>query len=427
MKANFEEWSEYARNKELKLRPINFESIKSNSKLKIMAITGIRRCGKTSALTLLYQLLSKEKQKVAYVNLEDGRIKNEKDVLDEILKWFGDEGYLLLDEITSVNDWEGWLARNHEMTKGKLRLIVSSSRKNLAVPNKPLRGRILLYEMYPLSFKEFLEFEKVKVEKTTAGIGKIENKLEEWLIYGGFPEVALTQNKTDKIKVLNSYFKDIIGLDVAEISGEKISVVETFGKYISDSTYFSASKCLYYFKSLGYKIAKQSLLYLEKYSQESYLFFFVPVFSYSIKNRTQYPRKAYLGDTGFMYSLNGKNDFGRLFENAVFLELKRKTSSNEEINYWKNTEQKEVDFVIREGIKTKKIIQVAYEMTSEKTIQREISALIACAKELKQNSGLIITKDQEKKERIEGIAVEFIPLWKWLLEPRVWDRKELIE
>ncbi|VVB87600.1 AAA domain protein [uncultured archaeon] len=412
----FEEWKTYAQKKVLKPRAFDLENVKSNSRLKIIGITGVRRSGKSSILIMLQQKLIKEGESAAYVNLEDSRIKSNKAVLDGILKWFGDKGYLLLDEITSVNDWEGWLARNHELLKGKLHLIVSSSRRAFAVPNKPLRGRQLNYELYPLSFKEFLIFNDIEVEYTTAGIGRIEKALDEYLIYGGFPEVILSADKTDKVRLLNSYFKDIIGLDVAEIADENITVVELFGKYTIEAAYFSASKCLNFFKGLGYKIGKESILNLEKYSQDGYLFFFVPIFSFTLKDRSQYPRKAYMGDTGFMYSISGKSDMGRLFENAVFLELKRRTPQQHTIHYWKNKEGFEVDFVIREGLKTKEIIQVAYELGNEKTKKREVRGLVACAKGTSLKQGLIITKDFETIETVDRIKVQFIPLWKWLFD-----------
>ncbi|MBS3106837.1 ATP-binding protein [Candidatus Woesearchaeota archaeon] len=416
MEPVFEEWNVYASKKELKHRAVDFDSITSMSKLKIIALTGVRRSGKSSLLILLHQKLSGDGKKVAYINLEDGRIRDKVNILDDILKWFGDKGYLLLDEITSVADYESWLARNHEMLKGSLRLIVSSSRRSLVVPNKPLRGRLVSYEMYPLSFKEFLAFKTFDLEKTTAGIGRIEKQLDEYLKYGGFPEVVLLGNRTDKVTLLNSYFKDIIGLDVAEISKENISTVELFGKYVLNSPYFSASKCLNFFKSVGYKIAKQSLLYLENYSQEGYLFFFVPIFSHTIKDRSQYPRKAYAGDTGFLYPITGKTDYGRLYENAVYLELKRKLSLNEEISYWRNKQGVEADFAVREGIRTKEILQVAYELTNPGTKKREIDGIVACAKELGLKRGVIITKEHEEERVVEGVSVKIIPLWKWLLD-----------
>ena len=415
MEEIFEEWGVYAAKKELKERSIDFESIKKNSKLKIISISGVRRSGKTSILILLYNFLKRQNEKVSYINLEDSRIKNNPNVLDEILKWFGDTGYLLLDEITSVTDWESWTARNHEMLKGNLKLIVSSSRSGLALPIKALRGRIVNYEIFPLSFKEFLKFKAIEIEKTTVGIGKIERHLQEYLIYGGFPEMILTEGSTEKINLINSYFKDIIGLDVAEISNENISTVELFGKYIIDAPYFSASKCLNFFKSLGHKIAKQTLLNLEKFSHESYLFFFISIFSKGIKDRMQYPRKSYFGDSSFMYGIAGRKDMGRLFENVVFLELKRRLQKNREINYWRNKKGNEVDFIIREGIVTKDIIQVVYNLNEEKTMKREVNGLLECAKEFKAKEGIIITKDFENKQEIEGVRITFIPLWKWLL------------
>lgn len=415
MEAVFEEWNLYAQKKVLIQRLVNLKKLESNSHLKIVAITGIRRSGKSSLLILLLQELIKQNKKVAYINLEDSRIKDSVDVLDNILKWFGDSGYLLLDEITNAHDWEGWLARNHELLKGRLYLIVSSSGKKLIKPPKPLRGRILPYELYPLSFKEFIKFKNIEIEYTTAGIGRIEKAIDEYIIYGGFPEVVLTEDKTDKVRLINSYFKDIIALDVAEIARENVSTVDVFGKYVIESPYFSASKCLNFLKTLGYKIGKQSILNLEKCSQDCYLFFFIPIFSRRIKDRLQYPRKAYLGDTGFMYGLRGKVDMGRLFENVVLLELKRELLQKEEIYYWKSKEGVETDFVVCEGLDVKKIIQVIYSMDDEKTRKREINGLVACAKEFNLKNGLIITKNIERTETFQGIKIKFIPLWKWLL------------
>lgn len=414
----FEEWNVYASKRDLKIRDINLAEIIKDSKLKIILITGIRRSGKSSVLMLLLQDLKKKDHKSAYINLEDSRIKDEKEVLDSILKWFGDSGFLLLDEITGVYDWDGWLSRNHEMLKGRLNVIASSSRKNIAAPQKPLRGRMLVYELYPLSFKEFLSFKNIKLEKTTVGIGRIEKALEEYLVHGGFPEVVLSEDNTEKIRILNSYFKDIIGLDVSEIAKEEIGIVETFGKYVIESSYFSASKCYNYLKTLGYKIGKQSILNLERHSQSSYLFFFIQIFSRNIKDRNQYPRKCYLGDTGLMNSISGKKDMGRLYENSVLLELKRKLIQNYEINYWKNQEGIECDFILREGLRIKEIIQVVYDLKEEKTKKREINGILECMKEFGLKKGLIITRDYEAEEKVEGKIIKFVPLWKWLLETK---------
>ncbi|MEF8849044.1 MAG: ATP-binding protein [Candidatus Thermoplasmatota archaeon] len=410
----FEEWNIYAKQQKLHPRDIDFSSIIRNSKIKIPAITGIRRSGKTSLLMLLTQQLANRKENVAYINMEDNRLKNQGNVFENIIKWFGDEGYLLLDEITSIQGWEGWLARTHELLKGKVHIIVSSSRKSLSQPSKPLRGRIVSYELYPLSFREYLDFQNIKIQPTTAGIGKRQKAFKKFQKYGGFPEVALTENNTDKIRILNAYFNDIIALDVAEMSHMDISVVETFARYVLQSPYFSASKCLNFFKSMGFKIGKEKLLNLEKYMQSAYLFFFIPIFSYSIKDRAQYPRKSYVGDTGFFYGIQGLEDKGRVFENIVFLELKRQLTGQQEICYWKNKEGMETDFVVRQGSNIKKVIQVSSKLDQEDTLKREISGMVACAKELDVDDGLIITENDEKTEIVDGIKVIFKPFMKWL-------------
>jgi predicted AAA+ superfamily ATPase len=410
----FVEWDTYAKRKKLHARDINIDSIIRNSSSKLIAISGIRRSGKSSLLMLIAQHLSNNGEMVGYVNVEDSRISGSKTLLDDILKWFGDEGFLLLDEITSAVDWEGWLARNHELLKGKLHIIVSSS-VSLIKPSKPLRGRILNYEIFPLTLPEFLQFRNTQIEKTTAGKGRIERAMMEYLKYGGFPEVALTQDPTDKVRIIASYFKDIVGLDVADRSGQEISTVEMFGKYVVESTTFSASKCLNFMKTLGYKIGKERILQLEKYTQDGYLFFFVPIFSYNIKDKAQYPRKAYLGDLGFYYGITGKEDFGKTFENLVFLELKRRFQDQAEIHYWKNASGLETDFVVKKGTHIVEAVQVAYEITNDKTEKREIKGLVECVKSLKPDKYYILTKDFSKTVVVDGIKIHFVPISNWLL------------
>jgi len=411
----FDEWNTYALRRVLIEREIDLDAIIRNSYSKIVAITGIRRCGKSSVLMLLAQELVKEGKKVCYVNVEDSRLSGNKDVLNQILKWFGDEGFMLLDEITSANDWSGWLARNHELLKGKLHLVVGSSRRSLVVPSKPLRGRVIPVELFPLSFKEFLTFRKITIDKTTAGRGNLEQALSEYLKFGGFPEVVLAEDLMDKVRILDSYFKDIVGLDVAEISNQDPTTVETFGRCVIQSTYFSASKCLNFFKTLGYAIGKEKLLRLEKYAEAAYLFFFIPVFSHSIKSRSTYPRKAYCGDTGLFYANTGRTDWGKLYENAVFLELKRRRR-DKEICYWRNKAGEEVDFITKLGGDVEEADQVVYDLVNVQTKNREVESLISCWQELKPKGLLIVTKDVSQTLEVDDSVVRFEPLLDWLMQ-----------
>jgi predicted AAA+ superfamily ATPase len=323
---------------------------------------------------------------------------------------------LFLDEITSAHDWEGWLARNHEFLKGRLRIIVSSSRKGLVLPSKPLRGRILPFELFPLSFKEFLFFKGIAIEKTTVGRGRLERAFSEYLKFGGFPEVVLAKEEIDKARILDSYFKDIVGLDVAEVSREDLATVDAFGKYVLQSPYFSASKCLNFFKTLGYKIGKEKLLQLEKFSEAGYLFFFAPIFSYSAKDKSQYPRKAYAADTGFYYAVTGKIDLGRLYEGLAFLELRRRLQGQKNICYWKNKLGFEADLVVTDGNRATEALQVVYDLTDEKTSKRELRGISECAKELKTPKLAVLTRNVSESRTLEGNKVRFVPLLDWLLE-----------
>ena len=219
----------------------------------------------------------------------------------------------------------------------------------------------------------------------------------------------------DKVRILDSYFKDIVGLDVAEVSHEDPTTVATFGRCVIQSTYFSASKCLNFFKSLGYKIGKEKLLLLEKYAEAGYLFFFIPVYSHSIKARSVYPRKAYCGDVGFSYAATGKTDWGRLYENAVFLELKRRLK-DQEICYWRNNAGEEADFVVKRGNDVDVAYQVVYDLNSAATENREVAGLISCIQELKPSTSLILTKDTSETRKVGNTTIRFKPFIDWLIE-----------
>jgi predicted AAA+ superfamily ATPase len=145
MEEIFEEWCEYARKKELKERDISNNMLELSQR-KIIFITGIRRAGKSSLMMIL---MKRQLEKSAYINLEDERIPRDTASLNSIIQWFGDSGYLFLDEITSINGWEGWLARIHEQTKGKLKIIASSSIRTVSIIAKPLRDRTIEYEFFP--------------------------------------------------------------------------------------------------------------------------------------------------------------------------------------------------------------------------------------------------------------------------------------
>jgi predicted AAA+ superfamily ATPase len=414
----FQEWDTYATRRQLTPRDLDLDAIIEASQRKIIGITGIRRSGKSSLLMLLRQRLAHRNEKTAYINLENTRLKQSPQLLDDALKWFGDEGTLLLDEVTAAPDHEGWLARTHELLKDQLRLIATSSRGALASPSKPLRGRVLPVELYPLSLHEYLAFKKVAVEATTVGRGRLENALHEYLRLGGFPEVVLTPDETEKVKILGTYLRDIVGLDVAEASGIDLTTVKAFTEYVLQTPTFSASKTLRHLKALGHRLGKDRVLALENYTESSYLIHYTHIYSRNIKARAQYPRKAYPGDTGFIYALQGRTEMGRLAETAVLHQLKRRRTGATEINYWKDQNGAETDFITRQGNTVQEAIQVTWDLTDPKTFNRETRGLARCTSELKAEKATIITNGPPDEATVNGVKVTIKPILDWLLEPQ---------
>ncbi|MFA5050346.1 MAG: ATP-binding protein [Candidatus Micrarchaeia archaeon] len=409
------EWGVTAAGKSLKNREFDINKTIDESKNRVVSITGIRRAGKSSVLMLIYRKLATLEKKAAYANLEDNRLQIP-EALDEILKQTPNADWLLLDEVTSAKEWENWIHRINEMKS--VHLITTSSLNKLSrFPPKALRGRISYFELFPLSFVEFLEFKNIKTPKTTREIGVVERELNNYLTYGGFPEVVLSENK---VNIIQEYINSIVALDVATLSTVPMKVVSDFSAQLIGTTLFSATKLENVMKNMGHKIGKSTLLELEQLFETAYLAFFVPVFSTKIKDETLYPRKVYLGDTGFFYAARGKKNFGRVYENAVFLQLRRKLNPLGQISYYRSAGNQEVDFVIRQGSEVKKLIQVVYELDDEKTKEREIKALIEAADEFgldgKRDELQIITKDYEAKEDISGKKIIYKKLWKWLIE-----------
>lgn len=412
----FEEWSSFALRRSLIPRDIDISTLVSRSKLKIVALTGMRRSGKSSILMLIAQDLNGQGRKGSYVNMEDQRIRFEKDVWDRLLAWFGDqEGWLLLDEVTSVPGWEAFLSRVHELHKDRVHIMCSSSRAGLSSPPRELRGRTLNIEVFPLSFGEYLRFRGIEVARTPQGLAKTASEAERYMLMGGFPEVTLSDDDMMSTSILSSYYRDIVALDMAQVTGYGIDEIELVGRYLLQAPYFSASRCVAFLRGIGFKTGKDKLLKIEWGAQASYLFLFTEIFSRSVKDRAQYPRKCYAGDTGFFRAIAADQGWGRSFENMIFLSVRRHLKTGQGINYWKDRQGREVDIALRRGDHALLLVQACYEMKDEKTRKREIDALVRSSKELGADRAVIVTHDEEATQEEEGVTVEIVPMASWLL------------
>lgn len=239
---------------------------------------------------------------------------------------------------------------------------------------------------------------------------KILKLLDEYIEYGGFPEVVLKDSKSD---ILKTYYNDIITKDIVERHKiREIRKLMSMGAF-----YLSNISKPVTFNSVR-KFLNMPLATVERYSyylSESYLIFFVKRYHPSLKEQEKAPRKVYCIDTGLSNVLGFKSsrNHGRIMENIVFLELKNR---GKDILYWADANC-EADFVIRENHEIKEMIQVCYDIKEFDTKQREIKALLKGMSAFGLTEGLIITYNYEGSENIDGKRIVFTPLWKWLMIP----------
>ena len=385
---------------------------------EIIVITGIRRSGKS---TLMYQmiekLLSKEidPKQILFVNFEDKKLIN--DSLDDIYLSYrknmnpGKKAYIFFDEIHKREGWESWIRKKYDL-KSNDKFVISGSCSYLLKKEYStlLTGRNLAFEVFPLSFEEFLIFNKINFKKENIKKGVILEKtkililkyLEEYINLGGFPEVFL-KNEKFKIKILEQYFDDILYKDIIErynLNSQKARDLAIF--LITNFTSLMSLRNIRNSLDISYDTIKDYL----NYYKEAFLFFTVDHFSYSFKEQKTLASKIYCIDNGLRNAVSFKfsKDEGKLVENLVFIELKKK---NKDIYYWKNNG--EVDFIIKEKDQSLIAINVSY---SNEINDREINAIIESRQQLKKiKQTIIITKEVEKEEN----KIKFIPLWKWLL------------
>jgi len=437
----FKEWQEIWVPK-LKERNISLEILPKKVR-KIITFTGIRRSGKTYMMFQLIKQLSKNipKERIFYLNFEDERIEKAKETLTKIiptlLKLYGNgkkKYYLFLDEIQVMPEWSRWLRRVFD-TYRNITFFVSGSSSKLSSKEIPteLRGRALNFEIFPLSFKEFLRFKNIELEKnfeySERKLSEVKRALSEYVEYGGFPEIVLEDSILQKKRIIQEYFKTIISRDIAERHKiKKIYLLHDFLRLLLNTTHFSVNKSVKVLHSQGKKVGKETLINYTNYARESYFCFFIPIFSYKIKEQLRYLQKVYFADNSFITNISFRfsKNYGRLYENIVALQLNRMKAKNPllEIYYWKN-QTNEVDFVIKQGLKVKQLIQVCYDIDDYDTKKRETNSLIKASEELKCKNLLVITEDYECEEKIKNKKIKFVPLWKWLLEKRK-ERKNLI-
>lgn len=382
----------------------------------IKVISGVRRCGKSF---LAHKIL--KSKNYGYVNFDDERLFGTKtedlNYFLEVLKEINpDFNYLLLDEIQNVLGWELFVNR---LQRIGYNLIITGSNSNLLSKElaTSLTGRHFLIELYPFSFKEFLKYKKFYYSENDLHItekkAQIKRLLNEYIRFGGFPELP-------KIKFKEQYLRDlydkIISRDiVSRYKIKYVRVLKEMSLYLishfgSNITYHKLKNI---FEINSVHTIKNYIAYLE----EAYLIFQLYPFSFKLKDQIRGRKKIYAIDAGLINSVSFQftQNSGRLMENIVFTQLKRK---GPEFYFYYSPGSGEIDFIIKKGAEIKELLQVCFNLDNLETREREIKSLVKASNDLNCSNLTIITFDSEKAERIKGKDINFIPLWKWLLQSK---------
>ncbi len=399
----------------------------------IVDILGVRRCGKTY---YMFQLISElvnsgiPKSNILYINLDDDRLQplngDELQLLIETFNEFFEVSedhklYLFLDEIQNMPDWEKWAKSTYDKN-GNIKIVVSGSNASLLSRDisSLLTGRHITTRMFPFSFSEFLDHHGIKYQLKTLQYSKkktsVKKLFNEYLQNGGFPEVIYYPGLGQR-ELLQSYFDDIIFRDI--ISRFNIRNPQVFkqlsifciSNIAKPHTFNSLRRLFANYTSLSTDAIINYLSYLE----DAFLLFSVSHYDHSMKKQINKPKKLYCIDTGMINAVSFRfsDNLGQLYENLVFLQLKR---SNHEMYYWQSAKGYEVDFVIKEGLKASQMIQVCFDVSDAETRSREVRGLVEGLNYFDLPKGTIITSDFFHEEIVDGKVLRYVPLWYWLLE-----------
>lgn len=386
--------------------------VKMYNDKEIVVISGVRRCGKS---TFLGELRASLPEKHFYLNFDDDRlmrftVEDFQPLLELFIMNYGDQKICYFDEIQNIEGWERFVNRLYE--SGYKIYITGSNAKMLSRElGTFLTGRYYRTELYPFSFYEYLDYQKVKVTDemiySTKGKAKLYTLFNDYFDNGGFP--AYLESKNDQY--LKSLYESVIYKDV--LVRNKL----TNEKEVLELVYFLVTNVAktFSYNSLAQIIGVSSASTVKNYLdflQDTYLIFLVPKFDFSLKKQIQNAKKVYFIDNAMVRQLGFRfsDDSGRMLENMVYIELRRQ---QKEVFYHKN--KKECDFLVREGAVITEAYQVTYVFENLSSRQRELDGLYEALQMYNLEVGYILTDDEETELVYKGKKIKVMMVWRWML------------
>lgn len=377
---------------------------------RILILTGVRRCGKS---TVLKQII-KVTDHYCYVNFEDERFLSFKaeefEMLNEVLtEVYGPPETYFFDEVQNVERFELFVRRLHD--QGRKVILTGSNATMLSKElGTRLTGRYKTFDVFPFSFREYLKLNKIRADenwlyRTETKVEMIKS-FEGYMLNGGMPEY-LKNKDIDYVRTVldNILFRDIIvryDLKDERHIRELVNMLAT--NIATNFTYNSLKNVLGLSNS---QTVKNYIMHL----QDSFLFFEVQRFSYSLKQQIKAPKKIYVVDSAF-YQVCGMHPFpnrGRLLENLAYIHLRR---MGKKVFY--HMKERECDFIVMEDNRAVEAIQVCMELNDD-TRARELDGLRSAMDWLGISEGRVLTMDQSEEIMLGSKRIIVEPVMQWML------------
>lgn len=400
---------------------------------RVITLTGARRTGKTSLFWQTIGLLRQEiaPDRILYLNLEDDRLFHlDLTDLDGVMDTYfalypanrEQVVYLFFDEIQRIPGWESFIRRIQDTLQVRVFLTGSSASLLGREIATAMRGRTLTFEMFPLSFSEFLQWRGIAPQSgTSAHNAQIQKAFQDYLDGTAFPELLDWQ--PDHIRLaLQEYVDLLVYRDVADrLQSANLPALKYLIHYLltNAGTRLSIMSIYKDMKGQGQTISKDLLYTCVDLLEDAYAIFLIPLFTRNLKVRQRNPRKLYILDHALKRTVSLSRDAGAILENIVFLHLRR---LSHKIHYWQ--QDQEVDFIIQVQEQVH-AVNVCSDLSDSRTRQRELVGLSTCLTDLNLTHGWIITLYHQEIIHLDDHTIIILPAWKWLLQKDPFQMEEL--
>lgn len=428
--------------KEIYERELLGELKKWVDRREVFAVKGPRQSGKTTLLKVLAELLKEERgvnsENIIFLTFEDKEILEKftvapKEFVKSFVEREGERYYFLLDEFHYVKDGGQKLKLLYDTMENAKFIITGSSSLEIIALSRYLVGRVFSFHLFPFNFHEFLNAKdkrltKVREEKSGAlkkfilegkefGFGDdilLSDALkffEEYVIFGGYPEVIKGENVEAKRMVLKNIYETYIGREIVELL--RIPDILKFRKLVSLLSSQAGGLINYSQLALACDSYYKEIMGLLNVLEETYVIKLVRPFHKNIRTELRKNPKVYFIDPGLRnYAINNFNwlelrgDSGALVENYVFLALFNLVKDFGKVNYWRTLSKAEVDFVLSTGDEVVPV-EVKYSGLEEPKVSKSFRSFLVA---YRPNRGVVLTKNFWGESEISGTKVKFVPV-----------------